>query len=518
MTPDELRALVAEATAAGTAEARWQAVAAVPPELVEALLHGSVDAAASGAVAVATGVAASPGVGSGVLCLSVDDVLDAADEGRDAVLACVETSPADEVGMRLAAGIVTARGGTASHAAVVARGWGIPAVVGVDGLEVFDDHVVAGGHRIDRGAEVGLDGGTGEVLLGSLAGGTSSGGDGDGDDARADLEAVLEWADEVRGERVGVWANADRADDVALARSLGAEGVGLCRTEHLFLGDRLPLVRRFLLADGPEAEAEALDALGEAQREDLAAVLAAMAPLPVTVRLLDAPLHEFLGDDAPPEWREHNPMLGTRGVRLAVLREGLYRMQVRALLAATAEVEAAGLHPHARVMVPLVATAEEMALVGGWIRDEIAAAAPAEPPPVGMMIETPRAALLAGEMAHHADFFSFGTNDLTQMVFGLSRDDAGQRLMGEYLGRGLLAADPFARLDEGVVAPMVAAATRAGRMARPDLEASVCGEHGGDPASIRLLVAAGVDHVSCSTYRVPVARLAVAQALVDLDR
>ncbi len=522
MRPDDLRALVAEATEAGTAEARWQAVAAVPPELVEEVLHGSADASASGAVAVATGVAASPGVGSGMLCLSVDDVLDAADAGRDAVLVCVETTPADEVGMRLAVGIVTARGGTASHAAVVARGWGIPAVVGVDGLEVADDHVVVGDHRLDRGDEVGLDGGTGEVFAGSLAGGSSE----VGADVRADLEVVLGWADEVRGERVGVWANADRVDDAALARSLGAEGVGLCRTEHLFLGERLPLVRRFLLADGPDEESATLAALAEAHREDLTGVLAAMAPLPVTVRLLDAPLHEFLGDDAPEAWREHNPMLGTRGVRLAVLREGLYRMQVRAVLAAVADVEAMGGHPHARVMVPLVATSEEMALVGGWIRDEIAAAAPGEAlpagmpvgMPVGMMIETPRAALLAGDMARHADFFSFGTNDLTQMVFGLSRDDAGQRLMGEYLDRSLLVADPFARLDEGVVGPMVAAATRAGRMARPDLPVSVCGEHGGDPASIGLLVEAGVDHVSCSPYRVPVARLAVAQALIERDR
>ena len=513
----DLRSLVAEAAAVGTAEARWQAVSAVRPELVEGLLHGSADASASRAVVVATGVAASPGATSGALCLDVDDVLDAADEGRDAVLVCVETTPADEVGMRLAAGIVTARGGTASHAAVMARGWGIPAVVGVDGLEVAEDHAVVGGHRIDRGAEVGLDGGTGEVFAGTLATGPS----GSGADLSA-LEELLSWADEVRGERVGVWANVDRADDAALARSLGAEGVGLCRTEHLFLGDRLPLVRQFLLAEDLEAETAALNALAEVQRQDLAAVLATMAPLPVTVRLLDAPLHEFLGDDAPSEWREHNPMLGTRGVRLAVLREGLYRMQVRALAAALADAADAGANPHARVMVPLVSTAEEMALVGGWIRDEIASAtldgASLGVLPVGMMVETPRAALLAGDMARHAEFFSFGTNDLTQMVFGLSRDDAGQRLMGEYLERGLLAGDPFARLDEGVVAPMVAAATRAGRLVRPDLPVSVCGEHGGDPASISLLVAAGVDHVSCSPYRVPVARLAVAQALIELDR
>jgi pyruvate,orthophosphate dikinase len=210
-------------------------------------------------------------------------------------------------------------------------------------------------------------------------------------------------------------------------------------------------------------------------------------------------------------------MLGIRGVRLAVLREGLYRMQVRALLGAMDDAAAAGLHAHAAIMVPLVSTAAELALVRGWVLDEIEEWDPTEPPAVGTMIETPRAALLAADMAAHADFFSFGTNDLTQMVFGLSRDDVEQRMMGPYLERGLLPADPFAHLDPGAVAPLVAAATRAGRMARPDLEVSVCGEHGGDPESIRLLVEAGVDSVSCSPFRVPVARLAVAQALIARD-
>jgi pyruvate,orthophosphate dikinase len=487
-------------------------VAAVDPALVERLIHGGPAVALDGqsrSVLLAVGTGASPGVGTGVVCLTAEAVLDAVDRDEDALLVCDETSPADEVGMRMAAGILTARGGVASHAAVVARGWGIPAVVGVDGMVVGDDHVLLGGVRVDAGDVVSLDGGSGEVLGGAV------------EEVEAgevpEMDVLLEWADEVRGERVGVRANADRADDAARARSFGAEGIGLCRTEHLFLGDRLPLVRAFLLAGSPDDETEALVALGAAQREDLIGVLVAMAPLPVTVRLLDAPLHEFLGDDAPPEWREHNPMLGTRGIRLAVLREGLYRMQVRALLGAMDDAEAAGSHAHTAIMLPLVSTAAELALVRGWVLEEIEAWGPAEPPAVGTMIETPRAALLAAEMAVQADFFSFGTNDLTQMVFGLSRDDVEQRMMGPYLERGLLPADPFVHLDPGAVAPLVAAATRAGRMARPDLEVGVCGEHGGDPESIRLLVEAGVDSVSCSPFRVPVARLAVAQALIARD-
>ncbi|HAQ23505.1 MAG TPA: hypothetical protein DGF10_03370 [Acidimicrobiaceae bacterium] len=505
---DGLRALVDQAESAGTAEARWRAVAAVSPKLVEDLLHGSVNVSANEAVQIATGVAASPGVASGRLCLDVNDVLDATDAGSESILVCIETSPADEAGMRLAAGIVTARGGIASHAAVVARGWGIPAVVGVEGLEVAENHAVVDGRRLERGDEVCLDGGTGFVYAGALTTATQ--------DDVAELETLLAWADEVRGERVGVWANADRADDAAEARRFGAEGVGLCRTEHLFFGEHLPLIRRYLLSEDCDDESAALDDLEKVQRVDLTEVFRVMAPLPVTVRLLDAPLHEFLGDGVSAEWREHNPMLGTRGVRLAVIREGLYRMQVRAIMGAIADGEAKGIHPSVRVMVPLVATSAEMALVGGWVRDEIGKSA-ADILPVGMMVETPRAALLAGDMAHHADFFSFGTNDLTQMVYGLSRDDFGRRLMGEYFGRGLLTEDPFAHLDSQAVAPLVAAATRAGRMTQPGLEVSVCGEHGGDPASIQLLVDAGVDHVSCSPYRVPVARLSVAQALIGLD-
>ena len=516
---DGLRALVAETEAAGTAAARWRAVAAVDPTLVERIIHGGAAGVFSGGSSVggvpqvvAVGTGASPGVGMGVVCLTAEDVLDAADRDEDALLVREETSPTDEVGMRVAVGILTARGGVTSHAAVVARGWGIPAVVGVPDMVVADDHVTLGGLRVEAGTVVSIDGGSGEVMVGAVE---ISGPPGIG--SVPELSVLLGWADEVRGERVGVRANADRAEDAVRAREFGAEGIGLCRTEHMFLGNRLPLIRAFLLATSPDGEAQALEALAAAQREDLKAVMVAMAPLPVTVRLLDAPLHEFLGEDAPEGWSEHNPMLGTRGIRLAVLCEGLYRMQVRAILGALDDAYAGGVDAHVAIMLPLVSTASELALVRGWVLDEVETWGCVEPLLVGTMIETPRAALLASEMAVHADFFSFGTNDLTQMVFGLSRDDVVQRMMGTYLELGLFPADPFSHLDACVVAPLVAAATRSGRMARPGLEVGVCGEHGGDPESIHLLVEAGVDSVSCSPFRVPVARLAVAQALIDLD-
>ena len=522
MTPEDLARLVAEAEAAGTAEARWEAVAAVPTSLVEGLLHAGFAGPAGGAGSagrLGVGTAASPGAASGVVCLTSEAVMDAADRGEPAVLVCVETSPADELGMQLAEGIVTVRGGMACHAAVVARGWGIPAVVGVGDLAIGDGEAVFGGTSVAEGDPISLDGGTGEVFSGRAEVAESV--------DVPELDALLAWTDEVRGDRVGVRTNADTGDDAARAVGFGAEGIGLCRTEHMFFGDRLALIRAFILAAGPAEETEALDALGAAQRRDFAEVLGAMGSRPVTVRLLDAPLHEFCGDDVPEALIEHNPMLGTRGVRLALLREGLYRMQARALMGAVADVIAAGGHPHAAIMVPLVADRRELATVRGWIVEEIEAAAEefglTEPDfhgglPVGTMIETPRAALLAGELAAEADFFSFGTNDLTQMVFGFSRDDVEARVMGHYLDADVLDANPFQHLDPGAVAPLVAAATRAGRMARPDLEVGVCGEHGGDPASIALLVAAGVDYVSCSPFRVPVARLAVAQALIARDR
>lgn len=502
-----LASLVADAVTDGSAAARGTAVAAVSPELVERLLHGEFENRSADLEVAATGTGASPGAAAGVVCLSSEEVMDAVDRDEPAILVCTETSPSDEPGMRLAEGIVTTRGGMTSHTAVVARGWGLPAVVGVEDLRVNVDHATIGGHRLEPGDRVSLDGGTGEVLVGNLE--VSS------VEVTPELATLLSWADEIRIGRVGVRANADTGADAERARAFGAEGIGLCRTEHMFLGDRLPLVQRFIGADGGPDEADSLAALGQAQRADLAAVLTAMAPHPVTVRLLDAPLHEFAGGTGSTEWAEHNPMLGTRGVRLAVLREDLYRMQTRAVLGALADVRAAGCTPRAEIMVPMVTEPAELALVRSWLDEEIAASS--ESIQVGTMIETPRAALAAGMVAPHADFFSFGTNDLTQLVFGFSRDDVERKIMTPYLELGLLEANPFETLDATVVAPLVASAVTAGRAVRPELPMGVCGEHGGDPTSIRYLVAAGVDYVSCSPFRVPVARLAVAQALLDIE-
>ncbi len=339
---------------------------------------------------------------------------------------------------------------------------------------------------------------------------------------------------------MGVRANADTKEDAATARRLGAEGIGLCRTEHMFLAeDRLPIVRRMILSTTPQEEEDALEELREAQRKDFEGILEAMDGLPVTVRLLDPPLHEFLPSTeelavkeaatgltehehsllaAARSWQEVNPMLGTRGVRLGVVRSGLYEMQVRALMqAAIARVEAGG-RPIVEIMIPLTVSRAELAHARQWVESTLATSVPARLRRrlrvlVGTMVETPRAALVAGELAKAADFFSFGTNDLTQMTFGFSRDDVEGRLMGPYLDMGLLEHNPFDTIDAEGVGQLVRLAVREGRRTKPDLKCGVCGEHGGDPASIALFVDAGLDYVSCSPYRVPVARLAAAQAL-----
>ena len=326
--------------------------------------------------------------------------------------------------------------------------------------------------------------------------------------------------------RVAVLANADTAADAARARELGAEGIGLCRTEHMFLGARLPLLQRALLAGDPGEERAAFEALAAAQQADLEELLAAMDGLPVAVRLLDPPLHEFLPPpDAEPqsaaearlvaaahEWREVNPMMGVRGVRLALVRPGLYEMQARAVARAVRSRRAAGGHPIARLIVPLVSTAAELVAIRRRLLEVVDAELGA-PLPVGSMIETPRAALAAAEIAPHADFLSFGTNDLTQLVWGFSRDDVEHRLLGAYRDEAILEHSPFAHLDP-VVAALVASAVAAARAVVPDLAIGICGEHGGDPVSLPLLVAAGLDSTSCSPPRVPVARLAVARALL----
>ena len=351
------------------------------------------------------------------------------------------------------------------------------------------------------------------------------------------LAILCAWADEIRAGHLGVRANADNGADEALARSRGAEGIGLCRTEHLFLGpDRLPVVRKMILAVGEEEEAAALDELREVQRGDFAAILEAMDGLPVTVRLLDPPLHEFLPDvasldlkaaieglsaeeerlcEAARNWKAQNPMLGTRGVRLGVVKPGPYAMQVRALLDAAEARATAGGHPVVEVMIPLTVTGEELARARSWVEDAVA-----EHPAgrlevaIGTMVETPRAALKADELAARADFFSFGTNDLTQMTFGFSRDDVEARMMSLYLERGLIPANPFQTIDQDAIGELIRLAVTRGRAVNPTLQLGVCGEHGGDPASIDFFSRAGLDYVSCSPYRVPIARLAAAQAVL----
>jgi len=348
---------------------------------------------------------------------------------------------------------------------------------------------------------------------------------------------LLGWADAIRCGHLTVRANADTAADAAKARQLGAEGIGLCRTEHMFLAeDRLPIVRRMILASGPEAERAALEELRAVQRADFRGILEAMDGLPVTVRLLDPPLHEFLPAteelavkaattgltaeeqelfDAARSWHEQNPMLGTRGVRLGVLRPGLYAMQVQALAEAAQDRVAVGGHPVVEVLVPLVVARAELEEARSWVASGADAAGHGVPVSVGAMVETPRAALLAGDIAATADFLSFGTNDLTQLTFGFSRDDVEAVLVPAYLAAGLLSHNPFESLDEEGVGALLAMGVARARATRPDVKLSVCGEHGGDPASIAFFHRLGIDTVSCSPYRVPVARLAAARAVLS---
>jgi pyruvate,orthophosphate dikinase len=508
---------------------REEAVQRITAEHVDQVLHPQFKDA--GHDVLATGLGASPGAGVGRAYFSADDCVAAVGRGEQVILVRPETSPDDVHGMLAAEGILTSRGGLVSHAAVVARGWGKPAVVGAETVRIEGRSFSVGDVVVHEGDVISIDGTTGQVVLGEVE--LSSGA------APAELETILSWADDIRRGRMGVRANADTGPDAAAARRFGAEGIGLCRTEHMFLGeDRLPVVRRMILAGSPEEERAALEELRVAQRADFVQILEAMDTLPVTVRLLDPPLHEFLPDveelaikeatvglseeeralyDAARAWREFNPMLGTRGVRLGVVKPGLYAMQVRALMEAALERLAAGGRPVVEVMIPLTVSREEMALARSWVDQAVAdalagAGAASLEVAVGTMIETPRAALRAGEIAEAADFFSFGTNDLTQMTFGFSRDDVEGRMMAAYLEQGLLPANPFETVDPGGVGELIRVAVERGRQTRPQLKVGVCGEHGGDPASIALFAGAGVDYVSCSPFRVPIARLAAAQA------
>ncbi|HEY5860328.1 MAG TPA: putative PEP-binding protein, partial [Actinomycetota bacterium] len=400
-------------------------------------------------------------------------------------------------------------------------------------VKIADHHFTAGSATVNEGDVISLDGSTGEVVLGAMALADA--------EPPPEFRTILAWADRVRKGKLAVRANADTGADAAVALGFGAEGIGLCRTEHMFLAeDRLPIVRAMILAHTPEEESAALEHLRVAQKADFLEILAAMDGLPVTVRLLDPPLHEFLPSveellvqkatsglnaeetallAAAESWREQNPMLGTRGVRLGVLKPGLYEMQVRALMEAAVELHAVGRHPVVEIMIPLTVTREEMLLARGWVEEAIAAVPGTDAKglavTIGTMIETPRAALCADEIAEVADFFSFGTNDLTQMAFGFSRDDVESRMMPAYLEQGLLRRNPFETIDRDGVGELVALAVERGRTAKPKLKLGVCGEHGGDPESIELFHRVGLDYVSCSPYRVPIARLAAAQAILD---
>ncbi|HEY3943528.1 MAG TPA: pyruvate, phosphate dikinase [Acidimicrobiales bacterium] len=511
---------------------RAEAVSRISEDHLDSVLHPQF--AGGGHEILTKGLGASPGAAVGRVYLTADDAAAAAARGEPVVLVRSETSPEDVHGMLAAEGILTARGGLVSHAAVVARGWGKPAVVGAEALRIGPSGFRVGDVAVAEGDWVSLDGGTGEVVVGQVPLTAA--------DPPPEFTQVLAWADEIRAGRLAVRANADNGDDAANARSLGAEGIGLCRTEHMFLGeDRLPVVRRMILADSPQEEAAALEELRVVQREDFVDILRAMDGLPVTVRLLDPPLHEFLPSthelavkeatvglsdeeqrlyEAARAWQEANPMLGTRGVRLGVMKPGLYAMQVRALLEAAQDRVADGGHPVVEIMIPLTVSREELALARSWVQDAVAASlgdgggAGAMDVSIGTMIETPRAALRAADIAEEADFFSFGTNDLTQMTFGFSRDDVEGRMMSTYLELGLLPRNPFEVVDADGVGELVRLGVARGRSTRPGLKVGVCGEHGGDPESIGVFYQAGLDYVSCSPFRVPVARLASAQAVL----
>ena len=506
---------------------RAEAVARITPAHVEGVLRSRF-ADEEGAV-LARGLAASPGAAVGRVRMTPAEAIAGADRSESVILVRHETSAEDVDGMAVADGILTARGGLVSHAALVARGWGTPCVCGVTEMTVANGQFSIGNVVVSEGDFVSIDGTTGAVVVGEREVVEAK--------PPPELEVLLGWCDEIASGSLAVRANADTAADARTARMAGAVGIGLCRTEHMFLSpERLPLIRAMILAETAEDEEAALDTLAEAQREDFERILAEMDGLPVTVRLLDPPLHEFLPDlgellvakargeldlegenllRAAQHWAEVNPMIGTRGVRLAHLHPDLYRMQARALFEAVEARRAAAGNPVAEVMIPLTVSGPELAEARRWVIEAAAEAGLADQPIVGTMIETPRAALVAGKLALHADFFSVGSNDLTQMTFGFSRDDVEGRFMAPYLEKGLLAHNPFDSLDVEAVGELVDLAVERGRRDHPGLVVGVCGEHAGDPASIRRLAASGVDYLSCSPARLPVARLAAAHVVLE---
>ena len=533
---------------------REEAVMRVTPEQVDFFLHPQFDPASKRAAKgegrlLASGLNVSPGAAVGVVAFKADLAESwAKKEGKKVIMVRPETKPDDVHGMLAAEGILTSRGGRTSHAALVARQFGKPAVVGVAALEIdIGRHLMTVGDQVIKEGEwIAVDGSTGEVFLGKL------------DTMVPDISdpwlmKLLGWADSFR--RLGVWANADYPHDAKRAREYGATGIGLCRTEHMFFqAERLPLVQKLIMTNEPAERREALDALLPFQREDFMGLFEAMDGLPVIIRLIDPPLHEFLPgfDQLMGELtdgkirllsaknlqeinellhkieederilrrvetlREANPMLGLRGVRLGIMMPELTQMQVRAIFEAACQCTRQGVDVHPEIMIPLTAHVNEL-IVQRNALEEVAKEVMEERGitidyKFGTMIEIPRAALTADEIAEHAEFFSFGTNDLTQTIYGISRDDAEKGFLIDYIQRGILPENPFVSIDEKGVAKLMQVAVDLGRKVRPDLEVGICGEHGGDPKSIAVCHNLGIDYVSCSPFRVPIARLAAAQA------
>ena len=494
-----------------------EAVKRIEPSSLDHVLHPMIDPAADVEIA-ATGVPASPGAAVGSVVFDPDV---AAERGANeaVVLVRFDTTPDDIHGLAAAVAILTAHGGMASHAAVVARGMGKPCVAGCDALRIDEvaGRCTIGDFEVREGETITIDGSAGRVVVGAAPLVEP--------DRNDDLDTILGWSDAFR--RLGVRANADTPADARRAREFGAEGIGLCRTEHMFFGeDRLPVMQELILTEDEPTRAAALSRLLVFQQADFEAMFEAMSGLPVTIRLLDPPLHEFLPAEADAtsdrmrarirELRETNPMLGTRGCRLGIQWPDIYEMQLRAIArAARAVAERTGEAPVVEVMHPLVAFEEELHRLRALTERVMAEEAPGLPYLCGTMIELPRAALRAAEIARHADFFSFGTNDLTQTTLGLSRDDAEGKFLTTYLEQGVIERNPFETLDEDGVGELVALGTERGRSTKPALEVGICGEHGGDPSSIAFCHRVGLDYVSCSPFRVPVARLAAAHAALD---
>ena len=508
-----------------------EAVRRVNPAALDQLLHPTLDPKAPRKL-LAKGLPASPGAACGIVVFSADEAEARAQKGESVILVRIETSPEDIHGMHAARGVLTTRGGMTSHAAVVARGMGRPCVAGCGGVTVDynNQYLSAGGVRIEAGQIITLDGATGEVFIGTVAMVEPQ--------LSGDFSTLMGWADKVR--RLRVRANAETPLDAETARRFGAEGIGLCRTEHMFFDpERIGAVRQMIMAETEQGRRAALARLLPFQRKDFLDLFEIMAGLPVTIRLLDPPLHEFLphseyeiaevaaslGTEVEAmqrrmqELSEANPMLGHRGCRLGISFPEIYEMQARAIFEAAAEIgRKTHKAPVPEIMIPLVATKRELEITRAMV-DRVAQEVFAESGyhvvySVGTMIELPRAALTADAIATVADFFSFGTNDLTQTTFGLSRDDAG-KFLPLYIEKGIFPKDPFVSIDPDGVGALVRIAVEKGRSVRPDIKLGICGEHGGDPSSIHFCESVGLDYVSCSPYRVPVARLAAAQAALQ---